>query len=530
MNSPSEPVEQSSIYILHLEDSMLDAELIQERLSNSSGNYQIIRVFNRQDFMQALENHNIDLILADYNVPGFNGFQAMELARDQFPEVPFIFVSGALGEEKAVELLKGGASDYVLKDNLSRLETVVTRALAEKTARMQQRTAQDEVRQAKDDAEKASTAKSNFLSRMSHELRTPLNAILGYAQLAQADPMSEEQQHCTIQIMKAGQHLLGLINEILDISRIESGHMQLKMEAVDATLVIRQAVDLVKPMARQAEINLYADSGPCSRFVMGDADRLTQVLINLVSNAVKYNQRGGSVFVECHDLENCLRICVRDTGPGIPLEKQARLFVPFDRLDVDTSSAAEGTGLGLAVSKGLIEAMHGKIGVDSPSADGCIFWVELPIADKTAIGKTAGNSDTAVWREQPVSDHQLDILLVEENPVNADFMERVFRRRKHLCLASVPTGRQALDYMKNYQPDLLLADIHISDMPGEELVATARENFPQLPILVVTAQVDEVIQQKIREAGADAFLAKPVNVEEMFQVITELVNSKARVS
>jgi signal transduction histidine kinase len=258
--------------------------------------------------------------------------------------------------------------------------------------RVADRTAQ--LAEAKDEAVRANGAKSEFLSRMSHELRTPMNAILGFAQLMDMEPELSADHHESVdQILAAGGHLLNLINEVLDVTQIESGHMALISEPVEVRELLRETLDLVRPLAARLNIAiLHQGSDGAERFVLADRNRLRQTLLNLLSNAIKYNRPGGHIKVECSvkpasakaNGGKILRLSVADTGAGIPPEKLERLFIPFDRLDAERT-AIEGTGLGLSLSKRMVELMGGTLGVESVIGDGSTFWIDLPLNETAAV-------------------------------------------------------------------------------------------------------------------------------------------------
>ncbi len=267
-------------------------------------------------------------------------------------------------------------------------ERFVLQALAQQTgvalinARLQadERAAAAAAMEAKREADRANTAKSEFLSRMSHELRTPLNAILGFGQLLQLDDLTEEQDESVDHILRAGRHLIGLINEVLDLARIESGNLALSPEAVDVHQVLKDTIDLIGPLAAERAISLQAPSPQdCAWTVQADPQRLKQVLLNLASNAVKYNRHGGSISLSCHAGDGRLRIAVADTGPGIPADKLPRLFTQFDRLGAEHTSV-QGTGMGLVLSKRLAEAMGGALTVDSVEGQGTTFTLEVVLS------------------------------------------------------------------------------------------------------------------------------------------------------
>jgi signal transduction histidine kinase len=272
-------------------------------------------------------------------------------------------------------------------------ERFVLQSLAQQTgvalinARLQadERAAAAAALEAKREADRANTAKSEFLSRMSHELRTPLNAILGFGQLLQLDDLTEEQAESADHILRAGRHLLGLINEVLDLARIESGHLALSPEAVGVDEVIKDTIDLIGPLAAERALRIHAPSPPeCAWTVQADRQRLKQVLLNLASNAVKYNRHGGSISLTCHAGDDSrVRIAVADTGPGIPADKLPRLFTQFDRLGAEHSEV-QGTGMGLVLAKRLAEAMGGALTVASVEGQGTTFTLELPLAMEPA--------------------------------------------------------------------------------------------------------------------------------------------------
>ncbi|MGH2404947.1 MAG: ATP-binding protein, partial [bacterium] len=529
-------VEALRLRILHLEDELRDADLVQATLAAEQIEADITRVDTREAFLDGLEQGGWDVILADYQLPSFDGVSAQRLAQDRLPAVPFIFVSGTFGEEIAIERLQAGATDYVLKQRLSRLGPCVRRALQEADDRRQRRYAEaefrrlnadlelrvaqrttelqianaelarqegrlqaildnspaviylkdlegryvlvnsrfetlfhttceavlgkvdhdlfppvlaqmyrendakviesggpleaeeiavvdgatrvyssikfplrgaagepialcgisiditerkaanEEIKIARLEAEQANRAKSEFLSRMSHDLRTPLNAILGFAQLMDSDHLTPDARDSITHIMNAGEHLLCLIDEVLDIARIETGHLALSPEPVSVLEVVRRAVDLIAPLASKRHGTITVDVATSRHlYVLADPQRLSQNQQNHLSNAVKYNRRGGEVGITSRELpDGRTQIRVRDTGPGIPPERLSRLFRPFDRLGAE-ESGVEGTGLGLTVARELARAMGGNLDLETQDGEGTVFWVELPVANPPAV-------------------------------------------------------------------------------------------------------------------------------------------------
>jgi PAS domain S-box-containing protein len=408
------------------------------------------------------------------------------------------------------------------------------------------------LRHASVDAEKASQAKSEFLSRMSHELRTPLNAILGFAQLLELDALPLDQASSVDQIQVAGRHLLSLINEVLDISRIEAGRVNLSTEPVEVGDLLDEVTTLLTPVAEAADIELSVDiDGARTLRVRADRQRLLQVLLNLGSNAVKYNDRGGSVaFRTTTTTDGRVRFEVRDTGPGIPHEQQDQLFVPFSRLGAERS-AVEGTGVGLALSKQLVEVMGGAIGVESFPGHGSTFWVELlPVVHSlpekraeprnrgpgTASGLAAsrpggrqpngagpGHAEPPTGHEDPCAGpgRRVVVLQIEDNPSNAALVERVLAKRPSVRLVSAVEARAGLELARQHRPDLVLLDLHLPDLPGHELLHRLKA-VPELAdtkVVVVSADATPSRIREMLDLGVEGYLTKPVDVEALLRLV-----------
>jgi PAS domain S-box-containing protein len=379
---------------------------------------------------------------------------------------------------------------------------------------------------ARDEAMEASAAKTAFLSRMSHELRTPLNAVLGFAQLLALDPLSDEQMEAVSHIRRGGRHLLDLINEVLDISRIEAGRLSLSMETVDPQAVVIDAVELVQPLAREHEVSLgVEDCGVSPPLVEADQQRIKQVLINLLSNAVKYNRPGGSVEVGCRPLPGGeVAIDVTDTGPGLADEMLPRLFQPFDRLGAE-GGAVEGTGLGLALAHGLAAAMGGRIEVVTEVGSGSTFTVVLRAA-------AAGESVLEVPERETglPGDGSLRILYIEDNPTNATLMARVVALRPGCVLLVAPDGAAGLAAARREAPDLVLLDLHLPDMHGEEVLRELRTvpACADVPVVVVTADASPGARERMLGLGSNGFLTKPIDLDDVLGWIDGVLTSGPR--
>ncbi len=373
---------------------------------------------------------------------------------------------------------------------------------------------------AKQEAERANQAKSDFLSRMSHDLRTPLNAILGFAQLLDGDGLTADQHDSVRHILKGGSHLLELINEVLDLARIESGHLTLSPEPVSVLDVVQDVVALIRPLAEQRHISIddVASAACGGHHVLADRQRLKQVLMNLVANAVKYNRDGGRVSVSCEHDAGRTQIRVTDTGAGIRPDQLALLFQPFERLNAG-QTGVEGTGLGLALSKALAQAMGGTLGVHSELDRGSTFWIDLKRADAPAVveapaapGRRAPDSDTGVIGT---------VLYIEDNVSNQRLMERLLARRPGVTLVTVATGQAGLDRARSAAPSIILLDLHLPDLDGNEVLRRLREDpgTRAIPVVVLSADAAPSRSTRLIAAGATAFLTKPLNIGEILELL-----------
>ena len=381
---------------------------------------------------------------------------------------------------------------------------------------------EEDLRHAKLKAEQANQTKSEYLSRMSHELRTPLNAILGFAQLLELDERREEQRESIRHILSGARHLLGLINEVLDIAAIEADRLPLSLEPVSVADVLSEAVELMGPLADQQGVLL--DPTPpagCAALVRADRQRLAQILLNLLSNAVKYNRTGGSVHLACDRVAGeRFRITVTDTGPGIAPESFDTLFVPFERLG--QQQAVEGTGLGLPLSKRLAEAMGGTLGVASTVGEGSTFWVELAVAEASA-------EHTKHQQARRSSDHDqgaetgpaLTVLYIEDNLPSLQLVEQIIGRRQGVKLISAMRPQLGLDLATQHHPDLVLLDLNLPDIPGEELLRRLRAEprTADIPVVILSADASPTLVGRLLDQGARAFLTKPLDVSELLGLL-----------
>ena len=459
---------------------------------------------------------------------------------DRLAEVQEAFGRLRVGERVAYEsarVRKDGTPVEVwitaspIRDSVGRVVAVsaIVRDITErKRAEAALRVARAEAEAAREEAEGASRAKSEFLSRMSHELRTPLNAILGFAQLLAMEGLGSERSESVGQILRAGRHLLHLIDEVLDVARIEQGRLSLVVEPVHLGEVVREALDLIRPLAAPGHIHIRSEASPFDRHLLADRQRLKQVVMNLLSNAVKYNRPGGAVTVSCRPTrEGRVRIGVADTGPGIPPESMDRLFLPFERLGAE-QTPVEGTGIGLSISKRLVELMGGEIGAESEVGRGSTFWVELdpveapeeheaPVAEEAAAVPAAADGGRTV-------------LYVEDNLANLRLVERILARRPAVRLVAAMQGGLALELAREHRPELILLDVHLPDIDGDEVLRRLRADAgtSAIPVVVVSAEATAPKIERFLAAGARAYLTKPLDVKRFLEVIDETLGEPPR--
>ena len=375
-----------------------------------------------------------------------------------------------------------------------------------------------ELESSKSTAEKANLAKSDFLSSMSHELRSPLNAILGFAQLLQSasPPPTDSQTKSIDQILKAGWHLLKLINEILDLSRIESGQMSLSKELVSLSDIMVECQAMMEPQAQQRGIRMTFPRFDIPLYVNADMTRLKQIVINLLTNAIKYNKEKGTVVVDCAmNAPDRIRISVRDTGAGLPPEKLAQLFQPFNRLGQEASSVT-GTGIGLVVTKRLAEQMDGVLGVESTVGVGSVFWCEMASAEAPELDFQNGEPEALVRPEAPADGLQRTLLYVEDNPANMNLIEQLIERRPDIRLVTAVNGTLGIEIARATLPQVILMDVNLPGISGIEALKILREDpaTAHIPVVALSANAMPRDIAKGLEVGFFRYLTKPIKVKE----------------
>jgi signal transduction histidine kinase/CheY-like chemotaxis protein len=403
-----------------------------------------------------------------------------------------------------------------------RLNEQLERRVQERT--MQLELANSELAQAMEEARNANQAKSAFLSSMSHELRTPLNAILGFSQILASETLPstlEQKKEFANHILKSGRHLLTLINEILDLAKIESGAVNMSIEPVALADILSEVRNMVEPLAAQRKIRVLFPDGPVSAVVRADRTRLRQVLLNLLSNAIKYNRDMGAVVLDCVGVStDRLRISVQDTGMGLKPEQIAMLFQPFNRLGQE-NGAEEGTGIGLVVTKRLVELMDGEIGVTSSVGVGSLFWIELTLTQPLA-SPIEGNV-RVLGPTTPARDVTHTLLYVEDNPANLKLVQEIVRFRSDLRLLTAPDGNLGIEMARAHLPDLILMDLNLPCVSGADALKVLQSDprTAHIPVIALTANAMPKDVERGLASGFYRYLTKPINIDEF----NEAVNS-----
>ena len=509
--------------------------------------YETTGVVSAEAALVLLRGEAFDLMLTDLMLPGINGISLVQQARQIDVDLTCIVMTGEGSIASAVQAMQTGALDYIIKPfKVSAILPILARAQqarllrvtnARLEARLREHAAEldamnKELELAKKQADQENQAKSIFLSNMSHELRTPLNAILGFAQVLTSEILpstAQEKKKFASHIVDAGKHLLTLINEVLDLAKVEAGALSLSLETVALADVFLECRALVEPLAQKRGIALRFPDQP-EQHVLADRTRLKQVLVNLLSNAIKYNREHGAVTLECQSLRaGRVRICVRDTGAGLNQAQLEAIFQSFNRLGREGSNE-EGTGLGLALSKRLVEAMQAEIGVDSMVGVGSTFWIEF------ALREGQGGAAPALPQVQPAQPalpqppqpplapqpriHN-SVLYVEDNPMNLRLVEELLRLRTDIELLSATDGHLGVEMARLHCPRLILMDIDLPCIDGIETLRMLRSDprTARIPVVAISASALPGAIRRGMAAGFFDYIAKPIDITRFAEII-----------
>jgi signal transduction histidine kinase/ActR/RegA family two-component response regulator len=426
--------------------------------------------------------------------------------------------AGRLGRGEALLPAKASADELgELGESLTRAHQVMDTRLAELST-------------VRDQALLATQTKTTFLSRTSHELRTPLNAILGFAQLLEMSELDEDDRDSTDRILTAGRHLLALINELIDVARVESGELKLSVEPIALHRVTEEVASLMGPLATARGITIEHRSAGPTFAAYADHQRLRQIIVNLASNAVKYNHHGGMIRIGYQLVgSDQVEVTVTDTGPGLSAEEIERIFVPFERLDAD-QHGIEGTGIGLPLALALTEAMHGTLNVTSAPGYGSTFTIRLPRAPDIDIdGPATDITNPSTDRPDAAAMDTFVVLSIEDNTANSELLARLFRSWPGTTLHTAGSANVGLDLACRHHPDLILLDLHLPDMPGEEVLAQlqAEPATATTPIVILSADATPGTIRRLLARGAAAYLTKQLDLRELQDLLTTASATRA---
>jgi signal transduction histidine kinase len=500
--------------VLLLEDCPQDAELILDKLQESELPFELVREDTRASFLATLESRAFDLILADYSLPSFDGLSALQIALSHCPQTPFIFVSGAIGEEQAVETLRLGATDYVLKHHLERLVPTVQRALREAAERAERAKLAEENARLYQQARQEAQRKDEFLAMLAHELRNPLGAICTAAELMRLCGVSDPTlSHARDVIERQSRHMKRLIDDLLDISRVMRGKIELRREPLDLAALVRDAVQSMRPAVETGNHELSVCLPPEPLTVQADPTRLAQVVVNLLDNAAKYTRPGGQIWLDvCREgKEGVVR--VRDNGIGIDPQMLPRVFDLFAQDDRSLARSRGGLGIGLTLVRILAEMHGGNVRAASTGLEqGSEFEVRLPLWDCAASTPVPAEKVTA-------SPAARRILIVEDNDDTRLMLRELLERCGH-AVQAVAGGEKGLDAIRRQPPDVALIDIGLPDLDGYRLAQTIRAEGQTVYMIALTGYGQPEDRRRALAAGFDAHLTKPVNLGELSQIIS----------
>lgn len=461
------------------------------------------------------------VILQDLVMPGADGMDLLRQyrRRAESANIPVIVLSTKEDATVKCEAFTHEANDYLIKlPDAVELVARIRHHSKSYQLQLQRDEAMRALLEARKVAENASRAKSDFIASMSHELRTPLNAVIGFTELMLGDaeqPMTEHQQELVEHVNQAGWLLLDMINDILDLAKVEAGKLSIRQDAVDVRSLVDQCIMLNQANVAKYGISISSDITNDHMNVRADAVRLKQILVNLISNAIKYNRHGGKVTLSAEERPgDKLRIIVADTGMGIPQEKLGMLFEPFNRLGAE-SGEIEGHGIGLALTKRLVELMHVEIGVDSTVGKGTEFWVEFPHVTTAPKPVTGQTNEPAGFEQKMAAVAGKKVMYIEDYSINRLLMTKILAKYRGIELQCAETGEEGLEMLPVYKPDVLLLDMQLPGINGDGVLMKIKQDGLTLPVIAFSANAQQSDINEVMKLGAMDYITKPVDTKKL---------------
>jgi two-component system, sensor histidine kinase and response regulator len=503
---------QSSLRILHLEDNPDDAALIRRKLSKDIPGCEVHHVENEEQFSKALESSDWNLILADYSMPSAHGLDALALARQLQPNTPFLFLSGMMGEERAVESLKAGATDYILKDRPARLVPAIRRALELAEARERRERDEKQVRQIQGELEKSNgdlrrrnEEIQNFYHTLSHELKTPLTSVKEFISIVMdglAGPLNETQLEY-LAIAKEGCDQLGVcINDLLDATRLDTGKLRLEFKPIALEVLAQRAVTAFGPAAARKQLSLRTEVQPGLPKVPLDEHRIAQVISNLVSNALKYTPTGGEIVIKvglASSTSELLQVTVSDTGCGIPKEDQERVFERLYQVRAGDAATGQGVGLGLYLCRELVQLHGGRIWAESTPGKGSTFCFVVPTTQQLL---------------------RSNVLVVDDDPDLLEMLRAALQAEFNVLTAH--DGVEALKQMDQRTADIVLLDLVMPGLDGPGTLNEIRKRWGAVPVIVHTGHAEGELIDQVLTSSPFTLLAKPCPPKRVLEVIRKV--------
>lgn len=513
--------------ILLVEDSDDDELLVRRELTRNGLDYEMKRVESHDEMLAALRAERFDIVLSDYSLPSFGAEDALEVVRASGTDIPFIIVSGSVGEDIAVRAMRAGAADYFRKENIMRLVPAIQREVTEKRQRDDKRRLEAQLammleteRSLREDAERANRVKDEFLAMLSHELRTPLNAVIGRVHMLRNSTLPEAARDRALEtIERNAQAQAQVVDDLLDISRLASGRLTLDCTDVDLTGIVHDTVAGLAASAEASEVTIDEQSDGHHVHVTGDAARLRQVAWNLIANAVKFTPAGGRVVVSVGQRAGLGELVVADNGPGISSDALPRVFERFYQADASTTRRSGGLGLGLAITRELVELHGGEIIVENTNP-GARFRVLIP---QVASVPTPTDGPRSAPVPAPTANklEGLRVLLVEDDNDAREMLSDLlvdYGAEVH----AAPEARTALDLAARYPADVIISDIGMPEMDGYELLGELRRRGVTIPAIALTAYASSEDRRRAQAAGFAVHMSKPLSVANLLHELRRL--------